>query len=413
MLARFRSGSSFAFLALRNLQRQPRRTAVALGAIAFGTLALLLAGGFIEWIFQDMRESMIHTQLGHLQVVRPGYFAKGQAEPFRYLLPGDAAAREQVARVPGIDGVGERLSFAGLVSHGEETLSFLGEAVDVGGPSALSVSSSIVDGAALQPGDSSGVVVGEGLARNLGVKVGDTLVVLANRRSGAVGGKEVTVRGLFSTVSKAYDDSVIRMPIETGRSLLGVAGAHVWIVLLARTELTDQVVKAVRARLPAAAFEVVPWYELADFYNKTVALFSRQMNVVKAIIAAIIVLSISNTMMMNVVERTGEIGAIMALGTSRRRLIALFVAEGAWLGIIGAIVGALLAGALAMAISTVGIPMPPPPGMAHGYIAQIRITRYLATESVLIGVLTTLVASVYPAWRASQLEIVDALRHNH
>lgn len=68
-------------LALRSLLRQPRRTAIALFAIGFGVVALLLAGGFMEWIFWAMRESTIQSQLGHVQVVRPGYLEQGAADP--------------------------------------------------------------------------------------------------------------------------------------------------------------------------------------------------------------------------------------------------------------------------------------------------------------------------------------------
>ena len=86
---------------------------------------------------------------------------------------------------------------------------------------------------------------------------------------------------------------------------------------------------------PPSEFAVVPWYELADAYNKTVSLFSKQVEVVRVIIAAIIVLSITNTMMMSVMERTGEIGMSMALGVTRRGILALFVSEGLWLGVFG------------------------------------------------------------------------------
>src|SRR6266487_4457178 len=74
-------------LAVRNLIRQPRRSAIALTAITFGIVALLLASGFIEWIFFDMRESTIRDQLGHLQITRPGYHDAGASDPSRFLLP--------------------------------------------------------------------------------------------------------------------------------------------------------------------------------------------------------------------------------------------------------------------------------------------------------------------------------------
>jgi putative ABC transport system permease protein len=156
----------------------------------------------------------------------------------------------------------------------------------------------------------------------------------------------------------------------------------------------------------------VPWYDLADFYNKTAALFSRQVTVLHVIVAIIILLGISNSMMMNVLERTNEIGTAMALGTRRSRILGLFLSEGMLLGVFGGLLG--LAGGYfaAKGISAIGIPMPPPPGMSFGYSAGIMVSWLAALQAFVLAVLTTLAASVYPAWRASRLTIVDALRHN-
>src|SRR5438445_716180 len=109
-------------LALRNLLRQPRRTAMAIGAVTAGIVALMLANGFIEWVYFDFRESTIHVHLGHLQIVRPGYYVAGKADPFAYLLPAGGPALDIVARQPGVKAIAPRLSLSGLVSHGESTL---------------------------------------------------------------------------------------------------------------------------------------------------------------------------------------------------------------------------------------------------------------------------------------------------
>lgn len=398
-------------LALRNLLRQPRRSAMAVAAATFGIVALMLASGFIEWIYFDLRESTIHAHLGHLQVVRPNYHSSGRSDAFAYLLPAGGAVLDMLAKEPGVRAVAPRLSFSGLVSHGETTISFVGEGINPGRETELSRSLIIAEGTTLREDDRGGVLFGLGLARNLGVKIGDQVVLIVTKPSGGINAVEVTVRGLFSTVTKAYDDSALRLPIETARQLLGVQGAHAWVVLLDDTRRTEAVTASLRSHLPHE-FQVVPWYDLADVYNKTVSLFSKQVEVVRVIIAAIIVLSITNTMMMGVMERTGEIGTSIALGVKRRGILGLFICEGAILGIFGGLIGLVLGFALAALISAIGIPMPPPPGMAHGFIGEILITPRLAAESFILAVVTTLAASVVPAWKASRLVIVDALRHN-
>ena len=397
-------------LALRNILRQQRRSMIAIAAIGFGVVAMMLSAGYIEWVFWANREVAIN-QLGHLQVSRPRYHEEGQANPMAFLLPDTAPALDALERLPGVRSVSPRLTFSGLLSHGDSTLSFIGEGVDPAkDPSTHNLA--IVDGRPLSADDPKGILIGTGLAANLGVKRSDKVVLLANTASGGINAVEVHVRGLASTSLKAYDDTMLRVPIVTARALLRTRGAHLWVVGLKNTGQTSTVLALIRQNPIFKGYEVVPWTQLADFYNKTVALFSRQMGVVKSIIAVIIVLSISNTMTMSVMERTLEIGTAMALGVRRRRILGLFILEGALLGAIGGLIGMTLGYLLASAISAIGIPMPPAPGMSRGFVAAILITPQIIWEALLIAISTTVIASIYPAWRASKLIIVDALRHN-
>jgi putative ABC transport system permease protein len=400
-------------LALLNVLRHRRRSWLAIGAIAFGTVAMLLAGGFIEWIFVNFREYSIHSHLGHIQVTRQGYRAGATADPFAFLLPDDRETRKAIEAEPGVLLVAPRLEFNGLVSAGETTLSFLGEGVDPEKELTLSQSMTISAGLPLAADDPAGAILGDGLAANLGVKPGDTLVLLATTAAGATNAAEVKVRGTFYTVTKAYDDVALRLPLVIAQKLLRVDGAHVWVVLLRDTAQTPAMLAALRARFTDRKMEFTPWWQLADMYNKTVELFSKQLGAVRAVVGLIIVLSISNTMIMSVLERTWEIGTSMALGARRRDILLQFLAEGALLGVFGAACGLVLGALLALAISAIGIPMPPPPGMSHGFTGGILLTYALVSGALGIAVGTTLVATVYPARRAARLSIVDALRHNH
>lgn len=399
-------------LALRNVLRHRRRSAVAIGAVAFGIMALLIAGGFIEWIFQDLRESTIQSQLGHLQIARPGYHDAGKADPYAYLLPDEIPQFETPNESRRIKTVAPRLSFSGLASHGDASVSFIGDGVSPRDEALFGRGVLISAGRNLAPDEPLTVIMGEGLARNLGVKIGDKVVLLVNTATGGTNGVELTVTGLFATVSKAYDDAALRMPIATARTLLRTKGSHVWVVLLNETAATDGMLARLSAALPKDQFEVVPWHQLADFYNKMKRLFTQQVHGVRLIIALIILLSISNTMTMSVLERISEIGTSMALGSKRVGVLRQFVGEGVLLGCFGGLLGLLVGTALAATISAIGIPMPPPPGLSYGLTGQIIVTWQIALEALLLAIATTLVGSMYPAWTASRKQIVDALRHS-
>lgn len=397
-------------IAARNLLRHHRRTLLALAIICGGVVSYLLAGGFINWVLWAMREAAIQSQLGHVQITRPGYFREGVSDPYSFLLDRDTSV---VASAAGFEvrTIAPRLAFTGLLSKDETTISFIGEGVDPEAEAPLSWAITVMEGTDLRAGGPDSVVLGEGLAANLGVHPGDLVVLLGNTPGGGVNAVELTVSGTFQTTSKAYDDTALRAPIEVARRLMRVDGATSWVVLLGETGQTDAAVHALRSRLPADRFEVTPWIELADFYTKTVELFDTQVNVVRIMIALIVVLSISNTLSMAVIERTTEIGTSMALGVRRRGILALFIWEGALLGLTAGVLGVALALALGQLISAIGIPMPPPPGMSRGYVAEIAISPALAVDGFLLAFITTQLAGLPSAWRASRMNIVDALRH--
>ncbi len=399
-------------MAARNLRRNTQRTLVATLTVAFGIVAFLLAGGFIVWVFEQMREDTIHSQLGHIQIVRPGYFEKGIADPYAFLLPERSDEQATIEKMPGFRSLAPRLAFSGLVSRGETTISFLGEGVDPVPEKPLSDRVMIVGGRNLETNSENSALLGEGLAQSLGSQIGDQIVLLATSAKGSPSAVEVKVVGIFATASKDFDDSALRIPIQVARKLMKVSGATSWAVLLDKTEQTDESAAHLKSALPSAGFEVVPWNALADFYNKTVVLFSKQVSVVKLIIGIIIVLTISNTQMMSVLERTREVGTSLAIGQRRQTVMRMFIAEGVLIGVVGGVIGVALGYVLAFAISAVGIPMPAPPGMARGFLGEILLLPSLAIEALVLALVTTLLASILPAWKASQMNIVDALRHN-
>lgn len=416
--ARAAAARQLVALAWRNVLRHRRRSAIALGAVVFGIVAMLLANGFIDWVLWAMRESTIRSQLGHLQVTRAQYRESGTADPFGFLIPANAPVHAALAGESHVKVVAPRLSFSGLVSLGDATLSFLGEGVLPEREAAihrshrLDTSMNIVDGRDLADGTAPEVILGKGLAENLGAKVGDKVVLLVTSRSGGLNAVDAGVVGLFQTVSKAYDDAALRVALPTARTLLRVDGDHTLVLLLDDTRRTTSVAARLQARVAGSGFELTPWYELADFYNKTATLFSAQAAVVNLIIAIIIVLSISNTLTMSVLERVGEIGTAMALGVRRAQILRQFIVEGVLLGAIGGLIGLVAGVVAAYAISAIGIPMPPPPGMGRGYVAEIMVTPRLALEALGLALGTTLLASLYPAWKAARFAIVDALRFN-
>lgn len=402
-------------LGVLNVLRRRGRSLTALAAIAFGVVALLIAGGFVEWILSEMRELSIRTWYGHVQIAREGYWEKGSADPEKYLVNGTPAVIEQLRNDPRVLTVAPRIRFAALASHDETTLSFLGEGVNPTAEKAFGRSLIFLRGRGnnLSDDDSHSAVLGQGLAANLGARVGDKVVLLGNTPAGGVNAIEVDVRGIFLTVNQAFDDSTLRLPLPLAQRLLRIHGVHSWTALLKDSADTYAVATEIRSRAQQEGLEVRAWTELAQDYLRTEALFSRQLGAMAFVLGLLIVLGIWNTMTMSVMERTAEIGTAMALGASSRRVLMQFVAEGAILGVAGGLAGIAVGAPLAWLLSWIGIPLPPPPGLDTPIVAAIRLDAGLVVRAFLIAVTTATIASIVPAIRASRLPIVDALRTAH
>lgn len=401
-------------IVIRTVFRQRSRTTFGLTAIVAGVIALVVAGGFIDWNLWALREGTIQSRLGHLQVVREGHRTAGAADQRARLLPEGSAQLAAIESLPHVEVATPRLSFAGLVSHGDTTVSFLGEGVVPEKEQAISRYLSFGEGRGLSSQEPDGIILGKGLAANLGVSAGDRVVLLVSNPRGGVAAADAVVRDTFYTSSKAYDDVALRVPIAMARKLTGVDGAHSWVVLLDDTDRTDAAMADLRTRLgrEPGRYEVVPWHAQADYYAKVKRLYSAQLHVLQLIIAVVITVSISNALVMSVMERTSEIGTMMAMGTRRRRILGMFVAEGALVGLAGAVAGVVLGWLLALAISAIGIPMPPSPGMDFSYTGRVTASVPVAVTAAVVALCASLLGSLYPAWKASRLPIVDALRHS-
>jgi putative ABC transport system permease protein len=409
-------------LALRNIFRNRTRSAISLAAISFGCISLILAGGFFHDTFMRMREAYIHGHLGHIQVYQQGYMAKGNSQPFEYLIENPTEVEKLIASMDHVKCVTPRISFAALLSNGDNTMSVMAQGIDPEGERAMNVvtevkgentSLTFIAGKSLSKNDATEVNIGRGLAEGLDIKVGNPLILLCNTLGGGLNGMDIHAKGVFSTASKEYDNYTLHVPILLARKLLRTEAAQSLVVVLDKTENTDLVLDRLKNefRVKNLALELRPWYEMADFYNKTVALFGRQFLVLKIIIAIIVILSIFNTISMSIWERTKEIGTVMALGFKRWEIMRLFLLEGSILGFIGGVLGVFGGCVFAYLISLIGIPMPSPPGSTVDWTATIQLVPSVILNALLISFVAALASSFYPSYKASRLIIADALRY--
>ncbi|MBK1679274.1 ABC transporter permease [Rhodocyclus tenuis] len=399
-------------LALRNIVRQRTRSLATLTAITIGVAGLILASGFVQDIFIQLGEAIIHSQTGHIQITRQGYSEGKNRAPEQYLIENPDRLKSAIMEAaPGIDTAMARLGFRGLLNNGRRDLGIIGEGVEPDAEAQMGTYLHFVAGRALKNSDQDGIVVGQGVARALGLKVGDHITLVMTLAEGAVNTLDFELVGIFQSFSKDFDARAVRIPLAAAKSLMDTPAAHLIVVMLEHTEDTAATAAALKQGFSGAGLEITTWNELSDFYEKTVDLYDRQFGVLRLIILLMVLLSVVNSVNMTLFERTREFGTMLALGDRSRTIFKLIMIESLCLGLFGATLGMAVGCGAALGISAIGIPMPPPPNANLGYTALIRIVPLEIAAAGMIGFIATLLATALPARRAARLEIVEALRH--
>ena len=400
-------------LSLRNIFRNARRTAITVFSIVVGFAAMACFGGFIEFSFEGLRESTIRTQLGHLQIYADGYWEKRVSDLESVLIKDPEEVEERIAELPGVSTVTHRLTFSGLGTTGGATVNVSVVGVDLEGEQEFSDFEILVEGRPLEPGDTEGGLIGEELRNGLGAKVGDWVTVLTSSFDGIINAVDFQVTGVVRSGSKEYDSVFVKVPIELAQRARETGKVERIIVLLEDTDDLPELLPRIEEVLAGfdREFEIRRWDELAGFYEAVVALYTGLFRVFAGIVGVVVMFSVANTMTMAVFERTGEIGALRAIGARRSTLVTMFLLEGLGVGLIGSGLGVAASWLLAGAVEAIGgIPMPPPPGMTQGFQAYFSITGGVLLSAFAVTLVATLVSSVYPAFAASRIRIVEALQ---
>ena len=395
-------------IALRNIFRNRRRSAITLAVIVFGAIGLILFGGYKAITFRGLRESTIR-RIGHMQVYKAGYAKAESQKPLEYGLENAAVIRKDLERDPRVKTTAAQITLMGLISNGDKSETYIATAVEPQKDQAMNAHR-LVDGAELPADESDAILIGRGLATSLHVKPNDYLTLMTTTVTGSLNAMDVRVAGIISMGVKEYDDRAIKMPIDGAQQLLQTSKIEKLLVFLNQTDQTAAVEAAIQKKF-AGRLETKNWSQLASFYHQVVMLYNGIFGFLGLIVFGTVIFSVANTIVMSVFERTREIGTLLAVGTTRGKVWRMFFAEGFLIGVIGGLLGILAGVALAQLINSGNVMLPPPPGYTVGYQLRILLQPPVLVTSFVISVLTATLSAILPAWKASRMKIVDALGH--
>jgi len=416
-------------MAWRNLWRNWRRTAIALIAIVLGLVLLLFFDGFIFGSDQAIFGNAVRLYGGNIQVHAPGYRIKASRLP---LLPLDdpgavveaATNRPQVAVAgvgtsqvePAVLAVAKRIGTAGIVSNREGAFPVGITGVEPDVERALSIQAANVSaGRYLLPDDGDAVFIGQGLAKLLKAGVGDRVTLLGHSKNDGMRQRSMTIVGIYDLGMEEAERSAVFITLAEAQALYNLRGQVTEVAItLQNVGEEDAVIADLQKALPG--YEVDSWAtlrpEITETLNTKLA-FTSMFGLIVIFIASI---GILNIQLMAVFERTREMGVLAALGMKGRQIMNLFLWEGIFIGLTGAVVGGALGALLMGLIGRSGIDISFISGM--GEITALMGDRLYPSVSPadiinrgLTVVIIVAIASFYPAWQASRKEPAEALHH--
>ena len=406
--------------AARNLLRNKRRSALAASSVFLSILLVIVLQGFINGFMDSMVRNYIKNETGHVNIATEGYRDRARFMPVDEYIEDSPALTEAVrkalaAKDPGAV-VAERIRFGVLLASDRGTAEALAIAGDPEVERGLLMLDTRVMPGGAYLGAKGETIIGEVLAKDLGLGVGDSLRVVTQKADGGLGFKKLGISGIFRTGVNSLDGSVFQMGLEDARALLGMeGGAQQIAVMLSGSR--DVAGAAAAARAAAAAqgrnsLSVLPWTAIGE-YPKMIQLMNMVYYWVFLIVALLGCFIIANVMTMVILERKREIGILMSMGMPRRNILNLFLAEGTMLGLAGSIAGTGLGAGMILLLARKGFDMT---SAMAGFswpldnVIYPSVTPGTLILGIAMGTAVSAAISYLPSRRAAAMAPVDAIK---
>jgi ABC-type lipoprotein release transport system permease subunit len=414
-------------LASRNSLRNRRRTLLAALAISLSFALLIVFLGIGDGVHEAMADVGVSMGLGHLIIDHEGFSDDPSLE--RSLNEPDRL-RATLLRLPGVRQVAPRLRTDALITAGATSIGVALSGVEPSLEpliSKIDTPRSMVAGHALATrhgaparSEPPPIVIGKELARTLDVEIGDRVTLTVRPRGGGeTHSGAYRVHGIFATGVHDIDAFWSEIPIEAARQLTGVdRGATSLAVFLDNVAETSRAKTQLQSALRGEHVEVLSWMQAAPDLYSFIVVDQGGLYAMMAILFVVVAAGILNTLLMSVMERTGEFGLLLAVGATPGRVVVIVLGEAVILGAVAAGAGLLLGLLVNHYFATAGLDLSGMTGQGYETSGVLLPTHFYAhlypVKVVWSGVLIVglvLLGACYPALRAGRLQPVEAIRH--
>jgi ABC-type lipoprotein release transport system permease subunit len=398
----------------RNVWRNWRRTIIAVIAISLGLLLLLIFDGMMGGAEQAMYGNVVKLQGGNVQIHAPGYREKANRMPLLPLADAEAVVQAALTQ-PQVVGASRRISTGGMVSSHEGTfpVAIIGIEPEQEAPVGL-LAENIATGRYLTAQDEDQLLIGQALAHQLEVGVGDRVTLVGRATHEQMRRRTMTVVGIYDLGIEEVEKGMVYVSLAEAQSLFDLRDQATEVdVALQSMGQEGAMVAALGALLPG--YEIDPWYVTDPTTKQTMEMEKEIMSLFGLVILLIAGVGILNLLLMAVFERTREIGIMAAMGMKRWETMVLFLLEGTFIGLLGAVAGCVVGGLINLYLGRVGLPWAAAEYSELTALMGDRLYFDVGIGLLLSRGLTVIfiaaLAALYPAWQASRREPAEALHY--
>jgi len=418
-------------LAALNATRKPARTLLTAGMVAAGTSMLVLSMSWIGGIFDDMLDIAAKAS-GHVRIVDSDFAEREQLMPMYENLPDTDAL---LARIEGVEGLVKafpKISTGVTVSVGDEIGDVFGLAM--GAPNEyfkdyMNAEDELVEGRWFDENKEE-LVLGYTVAERAGAKIGDEVILLGLTQDGSMSPIKGDLVGIVRAGNGLYDQGIF-VSLERMRWLVDIPDGAIEVLIYGEDrDQSEQLGEALRVTLggedyvagggtlKAGEYNISSWHQRPP-WAQMIPMVDAVNGALIFVFVMVVALGVWVTMMMSVLERTDEIGVMRAMGLTRWGAVSLFVGEATAIAVIGGILGVAFGCIPSWYLTVYGLELSEQ--LTQNMSADMPISTHIyaglslkiVITSFFMGIIMAVTGSLLPAWRASTIQPVVAMRTGH
>ncbi|MEW6515534.1 MAG: FtsX-like permease family protein [candidate division FCPU426 bacterium] len=397
-------------LALKNILRSKIRTVLTFLILSFGVGIYILFACLMAGFDQESIKNLIDFETGHYKIRSTAWDEDRPYETANYLH--DPQAVEAKLRTLGfVTGVAERVQFLAEADNGVDSMPVVAVGIGPDDQRVFDLRKYLVAGK-LEPG---GVIMGQQLADDLGLKLNDTVYLTFRTQQGMLTSVELLITGLLVSANPQVNSSQVFVNLNEARQFLNTRdAAEIAIKTDAFFKVAEYEPK-LKAALNGLDARVYSWQALSEDFRNLMATKRKFQNVLVLMIMIIAIVGIINTMLMSVFEKKREIGTMKALGFTDREVQRLFLVEGALIGVAGGLMGLVLGTLFNAYFAFVGMDLDTMFGKQDLGMPIMGVVKsaWLAgayVNAMIFTLVASLLASYYPAKKVTKMQPMECLR---